>query len=166
MKAASFPTTLVLGIGNLLLTDEGVGIHVVRYLARHYAVLPGIDYVDGGTLNFLLAPRIEKVDRLVVVDAANLGATPGAHRTLHGEDMDRFLQGSGRSAHEVGLLDLLAMARLAGRLPAQRALVGIQPASLEWGEGPSPAVARAIPHAAQEVVRLVKRWNHQRWSNH
>jgi len=151
--------TLVLGIGNLLLTDEGAGIHVVRYLARHHAGLPGVDYVDGGTLNFLLAPRIEEVKQLVVVDAANLGAPPGTRRTFQGERMDRFLQGKGRSAHEVGLLDLLTMARLVGRLPAQRALLGIQPGSLDWGDSPSPAVARAIPQAAHGVVRLVERWN-------
>jgi hydrogenase maturation protease len=160
VKATSFPAQLVLGIGNVLLTDEGAGIYVVRYLACHYPALPGIDYVDGGTLNFLLAPRIEKVEGLVVVDAANLGTTPGAHRILHGENMDRYLQGAGRSAHEVGLLDLLAMARLTDCLPARRALVGIQPASVQWGDGPSPAVTRAIPHAAHEVVRLLERWNH------
>lgn len=159
------PTTLVLGIGNLLLTDEGAGIHVVRYLARHYGELPGMDYVDGGTLNFLLAPRIEQAERLVVVDAANLRATPGTQRTFHGDEMDRFLQGMGRSAHEVGLLDLLTMARLVGRLPLRRALLGIQPASLEWGNAPSLAVARVIPHAAHEVLRLAERWNAQQSNN-
>lgn len=165
MNALPTPATLVLGIGNLLLTDEGAGIHVVRYLAQHYAQWRGMDYVDGGTLNFLLAPRIEQADWLVVVDAANLRAAPGTQRAFHGDDMERFLRGKGRSPHEVGLLDLLTMARLVGRLPTRRALVGIQPASLEWGNGPSPAVARAIPHAAHEVLRLVEKWNAERLSN-
>lgn len=159
VKLASPAGALVLGIGNLLLTDEGVGIHVVRYLARHHAGLPGVDYVDGGTLNFLLAPRIGDVAQLVVVDAANLGATPGTRRFFEGEAMDRFLHGKGRSAHEVGLLDLLTMTRLVGRLPAQRALIGIQPASLDWGDQPSPLVASAIAPAAQEAVSLIERWN-------
>lgn len=162
----SLPTTLVLGIGNLLLTDDGAGIHVVRHLARRQPIRPDIDYVDGGTLNFLLAPRIEEAERLLVVDAAALGAVPGTRHTFHGEDMDRFLQGRGRSAHEVGLLDLLTMARLVGRLPARRALLGIQPASLDWGDHPTPAVARAIPQAAQEVVHLLEQWGRKWRSDH
>lgn len=158
MTESTRPATLVLGIGNVLLSDDGAGIHVVRYLAAHHAGLPGIDYVDGGTLNFLLAPRIEQAEWLLVVDAANLRARPGTLLTLHGEAMDRFLQSKGRSAHEVGLRDLLSMAWLVGRLPRQRALLGIQPASLKWGERLSPAVTAVVPRAAHEVLRLAQGW--------
>jgi hydrogenase maturation protease len=161
LKRALSPTTLVLGIGNLLLTDEGAGIHVVRYLTHHHAQLPRVEYVDGGTLNFLLVPRIEEAKQLVVVDAANLGAPPGTCCTFYGDDMDHFLQKTARSAHEVGLLDLLTMARLVNRLPARRVLIGIQPGSLAWGDEPSPPVALAITPAAHEVVRIIERWNHQ-----
>ncbi|MGF1612972.1 MAG: HyaD/HybD family hydrogenase maturation endopeptidase [Gammaproteobacteria bacterium] len=159
MKSVGPRTTLVLGIGNVLLTDEGVGIHVLRYLARHHAGLPGVEYLDGGTLNFLLTPRIERAERLIVIDASNLGVPPGTYRILQNGDMDRFLQRAGRSAHEVSLLDLLAMARWLGRLPAPRALVAVQPASLDWGDGPSPALTLAISSIAGAVVRLLEAWN-------
>ena len=152
------PTTLVLGIGNLLLTDEGVGIHVVNYLVHHYPTLPGVSYLDGGTLSFLLAARIADAERLIVVDAAELGALPATVRTFSDVEMDRFLRGTRRSAHEVGLVDVLNMARLAGRFPSRRALVCIQPAALGWGDRPSPMVAAAVPSAAREVIRLLEMW--------
>jgi hydrogenase maturation protease len=75
--------------------------------------------------------------------------------------MDRFIGGQGkRSVHEVGLMDLMSIARLADHLPPRRALVGIQPESLDWGEEPSDTVRAAIPEACRTVVRLVEEWNH------
>lgn len=152
--------TLVLGIGNLLLTDEGAGIHVLRHLIEHYPGLPGVEYLDGGTLSFTLAAAIEDADHLIVIDAAQLHAPPGTVRCFEGEIMDRQLGNAKLSVHEVGLVDLMDIVRLADRLPQRRALVGIQPATIaEWGEHPSPAVAAAVPQAAAEVVRLIDTWS-------
>lgn len=153
--------TLVLGIGNLLLTDEGAGIHVLRYLLEHHPGLPGVEYLDGGTLSFTLAAAIEDADQLIVIDAAQLHAPPGTVRCFEGEIMDRQLGNAKLSVHEVGLVDLMDIVRLAGRLPQRRALVGIQPATIaEWGEAPSPAVEAAVPQAAAEVARLIDTWSH------
>ena len=151
-------TTLVLGIGNNLLTDEGVGIHVVRYLEAHHSGEPGLTYLDGGTLSFTLAEPIAAHDNLIVVDAARFGEPAGTVRCLEGRDMDRYLTGNRQSVHEVGLTDLLDIARLSDTLPALRALVGIEPASLDWGENPSPAVAHAIAAAAALVLATARRW--------
>ncbi len=154
-------TTLVLGVGNTLLTDEGAGIHVIDYLAQRHPDLPGVTYLDGGTLSFTLAGPIEEADNLVVVDAAELQAMPGTVRVYEGDEMDRFLGTAKRSVHEVGLLDLLHIARLTGCLPARRALVGIQPGVLGWGDRPSPAVAQAIPQAADMVLGFLRTWTVQ-----
>jgi hydrogenase maturation protease len=151
-------TTLVLGIGNNLLTDEGIGIHVVNYLLAHHPDEPGVEYLDGGTLSFTLAERIADHDQLIVVDAARLGEPPGTLRCLEGEAMDRYLSGNRQSVHEVGLTDLLDIARLSDTLPRRRALVGIEPASLDWGEQPSPGLRLAVPEAARQVVTLIRTW--------
>ena len=152
------PAVLVLGIGNTLLSDEGVGVHAVRCLESGEP-LPGVQYLDGGTLSFTLAATIEDSEQLIVVDAAELGAPAGTVRCFEGEAMDAFLGSSRkRSVHEVSLLDLMAVVLLAGRLPGRRALVGIQPHNLDWGHDPSPAVRQAIPEACAQVRCLIERW--------
>lgn len=150
--------TLVLGIGNTLLTDEGVGVHVLGRLEAED--LPGdVELLDGGTLSFTLAGPIEEADALVVVDAANLQAAPGTLQVFEGEAMDAFLVGNRKSSvHEVGLTDLRAIALLAGHWPDRRALVAIQPGTVDWGETPTPAVAAAIPLAVGAVRGLIDGW--------
>lgn len=149
---------LVLGIGNTLLGDEGSGVHVVKYLRSRYPESDQVRYLDGGTLSFTLAGDIGASDHLVVVDAAQLGESPGAVRCFLDADMDHFLGTAKCSVHEVGLLDLMDIARLTDTLPARRALVGIQPEIMDWADGPSESVARAIPEAAERVLNLVDDW--------
>ncbi len=153
--------TLVLGIGNTLLKDEGVGTHVIRALGGDAASADGVDYLDGGTLSFTLAGPIEEAEALIVVDAAELDAAPGTVRLLVGDAMDAFVSGHRKmSVHEVGLADLMAIAKLTGRWPARRALVAIQPKEVDWGEHLSPAVAAAVPEACRLVRAQLERWRH------
>ena len=150
--------TLVLGIGNTLLTDEGAGIHVLQALQESYPETTGVTYLDGGTLSFTLAGAVEESDNLIVLDAAQLKSKPGTVDCLVNEEMDNFLGTTKRSVHEVGLLDLLDIARLTGNLPVRRALVAIQPDVIDWGERPTEDVAAAIPVAVDKVVGLLKEW--------
>ena len=152
---------LVLGIGNTLLSDEGIGIHVIQ--ASEAALTPSedISYLDGGTLSFTLAGPIEDTDALIVVDAAQLKSSPGTLRVLEGEDMDHFLMSNRKSSvHEVGLTDLRAIAILAGHWPERRAMIAIQPEKLDWGEAPTEAVAAAIPEACRQIEGLIGKWQH------
>ena len=151
-------STLVLGIGNNLLTDEGIGIHVINYLLAHHPDEPDVEYLDGGTLSFTLAEPIAAHDQLIVIDAARFDEPPGTLRCLEGEAMDRYLTGNRQSVHEVGLTDLFDIARLSDTFPERRALVGIEPASLDWGEQPSPALRPMVPEAAARVLRLIQSW--------
>jgi hydrogenase maturation protease len=154
--------TLVLGIGNTLLSDEGVGVHIVRSLEASARPChgPEIEFLDAGTLSFSLAPRLEEVAALIVIDAAQLGAAPGTIRVIEGEAMDAFLSRHRKlSVHEVSLLDLLQILRLTGTLPAQRALVGVQPQLVDWSDMPTEPVARAIPVACGMVMDLIDRWH-------
>lgn len=150
--------TVVLGIGNILLTDEGVGIHALDYI-RAECGDDAIDYVDGGTLSFTLAGTVSDCDRLLVVDAANLKSPPGTVQLFRNEDMDKFVYAGGkRSVHEVGLGDLISMASLAGELPEERALIGIQPLLVDWGEELSEPVARAMPRVCEYATELLRGW--------
>lgn len=152
-------STLVLGIGNTLLTDEGAGVHALEYLRRRYPGLPGVHYLDGGTLSFTLAGEIEDADNLIVIDAAQLDAAPGEVRCLTGTEMDRFLGKGKCSVHEVGLADLMDIARLTGTFPQQRALIGIQPGTFGWGDAPSAPVGEAFPQVAVHFSRLIRQWS-------
>jgi hydrogenase maturation protease len=153
--------TLVLGIGNTLLTDEGVGIHVLQALEPKLAHLPDVTLLDGGTLSFTLAGPIEEADALIVVDAANIKSKPGDWTLLVGEEMDAFLMSNRKSTvHEVGLTDLRSIAILAGHWPEKRAMLAIQPDVIDWGETPTSAVAAAIPPACAAIQNLIQEWQH------
>lgn len=150
---------MVLGIGNTLLQDEGAGVHAMRRLELESIDLAGVEFMDGGTLSFTLAGPIGEVDCLLVIDAAELGGPPGAVEVFSGAKMDRFLGANRkRSVHEVGLLDLLAVTHLTDNLPPQRALIGIQPEVVDWGEFPSAAVAQALPIACARARELIRAW--------
>ena len=151
--------TLILGIGNTLLSDEGAGIHALNLTRSEYADIPNLTFVDGGTLSFTLAGWIEDCDSLVVFDAAELNMPAGSVRTFAGSDMDDFLGAAKRSAHEVGLMDLMDIARIRDHLPVNRALIGIQPEYMYWGMQPTQAVHRALPIAVNEAVKLIETWN-------
>lgn len=109
--------TLVLGVGNPLMSDDGVGLRVLEALSGQQPALDGVDYLDAGTLSLLLLPRFEHCDALLVLDAAQLGGAPGDLRVQHGADMDAFFRNARGSVHEVGIRDLLDAARLTGTLP-------------------------------------------------
>lgn len=151
--------TLILGIGNTLLSDEGIGVHVTRYLENLIPPVQDIRYLDGGTLSFTLAAEIESTDNLIVIDAAQLQAPAGTVRTFLNEAMDEHLGTAKRSVHEVGLLDLLDIARLTETLPANRALIGIQPESMDWGDTPTPIVKNSIEPAARAAIQLLEQWH-------
>ncbi len=150
---------LVLGVGNTLLTDEGVGIHVIHALQGLSPPEEGVDYLDGGTLSFTLAGPIEDADALIVVDAAQLQREPGTLKVFLDEAMDDFLAGNRKaSVHEVGLTDLMAIAKLTDRWPSRRALVAIQPERVDWGLEPTPGVAAAVPEACRQIRTLMEAW--------
>ena len=150
--------TLILGIGNTLLTDEGVGVHVVQHLAANHGGEPDVTFMDGGTLSFTLAGDIAEHEALIVVDAARLGEAPGTVRCFEDAEMDRYLGRAQMSVHEVGLSDLMDMARLSDTLPRRRALVGIQPAVIDLGDCLSPPVESAKAVAAGLALDLARRW--------
>jgi hydrogenase maturation protease len=149
---------LILGIGNTLLSDEGIGVHVVERLRSELGSHPNVEILDGGTLSFTLAEPIARADGLIVVDAARMQSAPGTVRLFENVEMDRYLMGNRQSVHEVSLTDLLDIARLYECLPEQRCLIGIEPKSLEWGDSPSHELLPAIDLALDKIRLVLDHW--------
>jgi hydrogenase maturation protease len=153
--------TLLMGIGNVLLSDDGVGVHVIHALDaldRAGEIGHLITLRDGGTIGLALLPELDTFDALIAIDAMELGSAPGTVRAFAGPDMDAQLGGRKRTAHEVALGDLMMAAALTGCAPERRALVAIQPGSTEWGLAPTEPVLAAIPRACQTVLSLLEDW--------
>ena len=154
----SIESVLILGIGNTLLSDEGIGVHVIQHMQTHYVENDVILYLDGGTLSFTLAEPVAWADGLIIVDAARMGSPPGTVKVFHEHEVDTYLQGNRQSVHEVSLLDLLDIARLSDNLPERRCLVGIEPWLLEWGETLSDEVQPSVGRAVDDILGVLTDW--------
>jgi hydrogenase maturation protease len=149
---------LVIGVGNPLMSDDGVGQRLLEVLAARLPALDGVEYLDAGTLGFMLLPRVEQCWALLALDAANLDREPGAVKVFEGEALDAFVRTPRCSVHELGLRELLDAARLTDSLPTRRALVGVQPGQLGWGTVLSVPVAAAVSAAADAARQLLEAW--------
>lgn len=150
---------LILGIGNILMTDDGVGVHLARLLANDPQRPTHVKCLDGGTLGYLLTGQIEEMSNLIVIDAAQLNSPPGTVTVFENEAMDQYLNTHpNRSVHEVGLADLMTMALLSNHLPRRRALIAVQPRETGWGTELSAEVSDAIPLVRKKTWELVAGW--------
>jgi hydrogenase maturation protease len=147
-------------VGNILLSDEGVGVHIIHLLRERYQFPQEVEILDGGTLGLDLLPYVEDADRLLIVDAVQMDAPLGTVARLEGDRIPAVLSLQ-HSPHQMGLSDLLAVARLRGRYPSEVVLWGIQPASLEVGLELSPTVAAQVEGLVQSVLMELERWGIQ-----
>jgi hydrogenase maturation protease len=153
---------LVLGLGNTLLADDGVGVHVVRRLTADAATPPWVRAVDGGTMGFRLTSILANGGDVLIIDAADFSAAPGAIRLLHEEALaDHVARVRKTSAHEAGLADLLGLLKLEASLPRRLAVLAIQPQNIDWGETLSGPVARAVGPACAMVKKTVIEWRRE-----
>jgi hydrogenase maturation protease len=129
----------VLGIGNLVMSDDGVGVKVVQQLQREYRFPGNVEIMDGGTLGLDLLPKLEGIHHLIVVDAVETGEKPGTCVRLAGEELPIALE-TKVSPHQMGLKDLLSVAELLGHAPREMVLIGVQPGSIEMDTELTPEV--------------------------
>lgn len=144
--------TLVLGLGNSIMTDDGIGPRVIAELTASCTVPEDVELLDGGTLGLDLLPRLEGVQRLILVDAVETGKGPGTVVRLAGDDVPIALE-TKLSPHQMGMKDLLAVARLMDCLPEQVVLIGMQPECLEMGTELSPVIEAGIPTVLEMVIK-------------
>jgi len=149
---------VAIGIGNALRGDEGAGIQAALQLRMAASGAPDVTVLDAGMFGFSLLPHLEGASALIAFDAARHGAAAGDICIREGSAFDDFVRRPGRAAHEVGLADLIYAARLAGRLPARRALIGIEPKRVDWTLELTPAVAAALPRCVEAALDYIARW--------
>jgi hydrogenase maturation protease len=149
--------TLILGVGNLLVSDEGVGLHVLERLVAIYELPEGVQTLDGGTLGLDLLYYLEGVENLLIVDAVEMGNEPGTLLRLEGDKVPSFLSVK-ISPHQIGIPDMLFAAKLKNLYPCNVVLWGVQPGVLETGLDLSPPVAAQVDVLVSEIVDELARW--------
>lgn len=148
---ATHPSVLVLGLGNPLRGDDGVGPRLVEDLTRR-GLPGGVTALDGGTGGLGLLQVLEGWQRVVVVDAADVGREPGQFVRFT-PDQARLAQAADHfSLHNAGLGEILALANALGRTLPHMVIFGVQPAEVGWGQGLSPAVEIMLPALADAVL--------------
>ena len=147
---------LVLGAGNILLSDEGIGVRVIEALEARYDVPDSVEILDGGTCGMDLLDVIAGRDHLIIVDAVNTGSPPGTLVRLRDADIPAAFR-TKSSPHQLGLQDVLAMLRLLETAPRHVMVVGVQPDNLDLGLELSPAAARRLDEMADMVLAELAR---------
>ncbi|GFO55860.1 membrane protein [Geomonas sp. Red276] len=150
-------SVLVLGIGNLVMADDGVGVRVVQLLAGRHRFPEWVTVLDGGTLGLDLLPQLEGISKLLVVDAVECDGEPGTLVRLTGEDIPLALQ-TKVSPHQMGLKDLLTVASLMGHTADEMVLLGVKPGSIEMSMELTPAVQAQVEPLVELVLQELDRW--------
>jgi len=153
---------VVLGLGNVLLRDEGVGVRALERLEARYALPGEVQALDGGTMGLELLPYIERASALLILDAVQTGQPPGSLVRLEDNEIPAALALK-LSVHQVGFQDLLAASLFRGTVPARIVLWGIEPASMEWGLDLSPSVAAALDDLVEAAVGELWDWGMPAW---
>ena len=154
------PSSVVIGLGNPLMADDGLGLVVLERLRALGSGLPAdVELVDGGTWGLALLPAIESASRLVLLDAIARGSPPGTLHTLERDELPRYLA-TRISPHEVALQDVLALAELRGTLPRDTVAIGLEPARVEMHCGLSDAVTRRIDDLVAATLCRLSAWGH------
>jgi len=143
--------TVVLGVGNLIMADEGVGVRVVEALLRDYTLPPDVVAIDAGTSSMELLADLSHLDFLLVVDAINAGKAPGALVKLEGDAVPVFFRRN-LSPHGIGLSDVFAALEFMDTAPREVVVIGVQPVSLELSTELTPEIAARVPELVAMVV--------------
>ena len=151
--------TAVIGIGNLLYQDEGVGVHVVNNMMARYGFPPECTIIDGGTKGLELLPMIEEQDAIIMVDAVDFGEKPGFIKVIEDQDMKAYLDLK-FSVHQIGIPDMLFAMEFKGIKPPKICLIGIQPPPEEFEMKPrlTPVIAARLDELIELTVERLRAW--------
>jgi hydrogenase maturation protease len=157
MWTNSHRPVLVLGLGNPIMGDDGVGIIALEHFRDRFEVGEGVELMDGGTWGMNLLPYIESAGKLLLVDAIRAGLPPGADVFLDGPDLPRIL-GQKLSAHQVDIVDVLTLAQVRGTLPAMTVALGVEPEMIEMRRDMTPAVERGTHRLPERMAGQLREW--------
>lgn len=157
MRLAAASKVVVLGVGNLIHTDDGLGIHAIQKLQADPRVPKDTALIDGGTFGIELLAYLDDCSRLILIDAADVGKEPGTLVRATGEELSGFPGGA--SVHQLGVADLLATLPLVSDVPREIVLLGAQPASTDWGTELTAPVAAVLEKIVDAAVEQLLEWS-------
>lgn len=157
MASTANISVLVLGIGNLVMSDDAVGVLVVQQLQQRYRFTDNVEVMDGGTLGLDLLPKLENITNLIMIDAVETGKEVGTCVRLCGEELPIALL-TKVSPHQMGLKDLLAVSELLGHSPKEMVLIGVQPGSIEMAVGLTTKVESQLEILISNVLTELANW--------
>jgi hydrogenase maturation protease len=152
--------TLVIGLGNPLMGDDGAGVTALERLRRSWVLPDEVELVDGGTWGMNLLPIIESAERLILLDAIRTGAAPGTLTVLERAELPRYFSLK-LSPHQIDLREVLALAELRGALPLDLVALGIEPARVEMGVPLSAPVEAAMPKLVDLALDRLEQAGHR-----
>jgi hydrogenase maturation protease len=141
----------ILGVGNLLLADEGFGVHCIRQLEESFVFPPNIELLDGGTAGIMLAPFMEDKKLVLVIDVVNSKDAPGTILTFDDSEVSAGNIQTRMSPHQVGLLEILDLCRLRGKAP-QVEMITVVPGDLSTRIGLSEPLTRAMDEVIERLL--------------
>ncbi|GIW53572.1 MAG: hydrogenase 1 maturation protease [Gemmatimonadales bacterium] len=151
--------SVVLGLGNPLMGDDGLGLAALNSLAATCAFDPPVELIDGGTWGMNLLPVIEAADSLLLLDAIDSGSSPGTLVVLERDHVPRRLSGK-LSPHQIDVAEIFALATLRGTLPRRVVALGLQPGQVRLSTELSEPVKRALPRLVELAIERLIEWGH------
>lgn len=156
MEALLSSNTVVIGVGNTILSDDGVGVHAARLLQSDPRVPSGVTILDGGTIGLELVPYACDASRVLLLDAMNSGQAPGTLARMTGKEL--LGTKTGWSAHQLGVADLISALALVSTQPQDIVVLGVQPLNTDWGTSLSPAVEAALVPLVNAALAELRLW--------
>lgn len=150
---------LVLGLGNPIMGDDGLGLAALARLARDWDLPPSVSLVDGGTWGMNLLPQIETADQLILLDAIRAGTPPGTLVVIERDELPRYFSLK-ISPHQIDLREVLGLAELRGTLPDPAVAIGVEPDYVDLGTALSAPVAAQVDAVVARAVRRLADWGH------
>lgn len=148
--------TVVLGVGNVIRSDDGVGVHAARVLQADARVPAGVTILDGGTLGLELIPYVSDASRVLVLDAVTFGKPPGTLTRMAGKELLGI--SGGWTAHQLGVADLIATLALVSTVSQDIVVLGVQPANTDWGTCLSPEIQAALAPLVDAAIAQLELW--------
>lgn len=156
MNDSIYSDTVVVGVGNTILADDGVGVHAARLLENDPRVPAGVQILDGGTIGLNLLPYVSDASRVLFLDAVNTGEAPGTLSRMSGKDL--LDSSHGINVHQLGVADLIAALALVSEKPQEIVVLGVQPVSTDWSTSLTPEVEAALAGLVEAAVAQLVLW--------
>lgn len=151
---------ITVGVGNIVRSDDGLGLHAMRRVLTDSRTPRDVVFIDGGTLGLELVSYVSGATHLLLLDSIDAGRSPGTLICMNGEELRTLPRGA--SVHQLGVADLIAMLSVASEAPPDIMLLGVQPASTEWGTALTPKVEAALGALVDMAIAELRSWSRSR----